>query len=71
MYDPVGRVRNVIDWQPGEGLTAYQEDVLGLLAKERCVAARGPHGLGKTAWPRSASSGWRRPATLPASTGRS
>jgi len=48
MYDPVGWVRDVIDWQPGEGLAAYQEDVLSLLAKERRVAARGPHGLGKT-----------------------
>ncbi|MEU5417082.1 hypothetical protein [Streptomyces clavifer] len=48
MYDPVGWVRDVIDWQPGEGLAAYQEDVLGLLARERRVAARGPHGLGKT-----------------------
>ncbi|CAL9612186.1 hypothetical protein SUDANB1_05649 [Streptomyces sp. enrichment culture] len=48
MYDPVGWARDVIDWGPDEGLTAYQEDVLDHLPRERRVAVRGPHGLGKT-----------------------
>lgn len=49
MYDPVGWARDCIAWGPGEGLTAYQEDVLGALPRHRRVAVRGPHGLGKTA----------------------
>jgi len=49
MYDPVGWARDCIAWEQGEGLTAYQEDVLGALPKHRRVAVRGPHGLGKTA----------------------
>lgn len=48
LYDPVGWVREVIDWRDGEGLTPYQEDVLASLAQRRRVAVRGPHGLGKT-----------------------
>ncbi|MFJ2745360.1 hypothetical protein ACIO3O_37520 [Streptomyces sp. NPDC087440] len=48
MYDPVGWGRDVIDWRGDEGLAVYQDDVLDLLPKKRCVAVRGPHGLGKT-----------------------
>ncbi|MFD9351608.1 hypothetical protein ACFWCO_23605 [Streptomyces diastaticus] len=48
MYDPVGWARDCIAWQPGEGLTAYQEDALGAIPTRRRVAVRGPHGLGKT-----------------------
>lgn len=49
MYDPVGWARDCIAWDEGEGLTPYQEDVLAALPRERRVAVRGPHGLGKTA----------------------
>lgn len=49
MYDPVGWARDCIAWGPGEGLTAYQQDVLGAIPVHRRVAVRGPHGLGKTA----------------------
>ncbi|MFZ4266597.1 LAGLIDADG family homing endonuclease [Streptomyces arboris] len=47
MHDPVGWARDVINWSDGEGLTAYQVDILRKLPEERRVAARGPHGLGK------------------------
>ncbi|SOE31774.1 hypothetical protein [Streptomyces sp. OK228] len=49
MYDPVGWARHCIAWDEGEGLAAYQEDVLAALPVHRRVAVRGPHGLGKTA----------------------
>ncbi|MFB7496075.1 hypothetical protein ACFC09_15510 [Streptomyces sp. NPDC056161] len=49
MYDPAGWARDVIAWEPGQGLTAYQEDILSALPVKRRVAVRGPHGLGKTA----------------------
>lgn len=48
MYDPVGWARDCIAWEPGEGLTPYQGDILGALPAQRRVAVRGPHGLGKT-----------------------
>jgi hypothetical protein len=48
MYDPVGWARDVIDWDDGQGLTAYQNDIMGALPRERRVAVRGPHGLGKS-----------------------
>lgn len=46
--DPVGWAHDVIEWDDGQGLTAYQEDVLGALPSRKRVAVRGPHGLGKT-----------------------
>ncbi|MEW2633356.1 hypothetical protein AB0903_17290 [Streptomyces sp. NPDC048389] len=48
MYRPAVWAREVIDWQGGEGITAYQGDIMEALAEYRRVAARGPHGLGKT-----------------------
>lgn len=48
IHDPVGWIRDVIDWHPGEGLTPYQSDILAALPVKRRVAVRGPHGLGKT-----------------------
>lgn len=48
MYDPVGWARDVINWGPGEGLTGYQNDVIASVPVHKRVAARGPHGLGKT-----------------------
>ncbi|WP_433341700.1 hypothetical protein [Streptomyces sp. CA-253872] len=48
MHDPVGWARDCIAWGPGEGLTGYQNDILGALPARRRVAVRGPHGLGKT-----------------------
>lgn len=49
MSDPAGWARDCIAWEAGEGLTAYQADVLGAIPVHRRVAVRGPHGLGKTA----------------------
>lgn len=46
--DPQGWVRRFIRWEPGEGLTAYQTEVIGKLPTKKRVAVRGPHGLGKT-----------------------
>ena len=46
--DPVGFVRDCIQWKPGDGPTAYQCDVLGRLVTTKRVSVRGPHGLGKT-----------------------
>lgn len=48
MYDPAGWARDCIAWEEGEGLTAYQADALGAIPRQRRVAVRGPHGLGKT-----------------------
>jgi hypothetical protein len=45
--DPVGFARDCIDWRGG-GLTAYQNDILTAVPREKRVSARGPHGLGKT-----------------------
>ena len=45
--DPVGFARDCIDWRGG-GLTAYQQDILAAVPREKRVAVRGPHGLGKT-----------------------
>ncbi|MFG2404261.1 hypothetical protein ACGFR8_07955 [Streptomyces brevispora] len=48
MRDPVGWARDCLDWSDGQGLTAYQDDVLSSLPTRKRVAVRGPHGLGKT-----------------------
>ncbi|MFJ4469563.1 hypothetical protein ACIP2X_19010 [Streptomyces sp. NPDC089424] len=48
LYRPAAWAREVIDWGEDGGLTFYQDDILGALARHRRVAARGPHGLGKT-----------------------
>lgn len=47
--DPALFVRECIDWEPGEGPTDYQLEILQELPRRRRVAVRGPHGLGKTA----------------------
>lgn len=46
--DPAGFARDCIDWPEGEGLTPYQQEILTELVTAGRVAARGPHGLGKT-----------------------
>ena len=48
LHDPVGFVRDCIDWGDDGGLTFYQEDILNLLEDKRRVSVRGPHGLGKS-----------------------
>ena len=45
--DPLGFAADCIDWR-GEGLTAYQQEIVGELPGRRREAVRGPHGLGKT-----------------------
>jgi hypothetical protein len=44
--DPLGFAADCIDWR-GEGLTAYQQEVIGELPTRKREAVRGPHGLGK------------------------
>ncbi len=46
--DPVAFVHDCIDWKD-EQPAPYQDEILELLAVNRRVAARGPHGLGKSA----------------------
>ncbi|MGH3168261.1 MAG: hypothetical protein ACRDN0_20555, partial [Trebonia sp.] len=45
--DPLGFAADCIDWR-GEGLTAYQQEIIGSLAERKRIAVRGPHGLGKS-----------------------
>ncbi|MFM9590727.1 hypothetical protein ACKI16_29495 [Streptomyces scabiei] len=49
LYDPVGWAHDVIDWRDDEGLATYQDEILAAIPVHKRVAARGPHGLGKTA----------------------
>jgi hypothetical protein len=44
--DPVGFARDCIDWH-GDGLTGYQQEIIGELPSRKRIAVRGPHGLGK------------------------
>lgn len=46
--DPAGFACDCIRWDDGEGLTDYQTDILSAVPREKRVALRGPHGLGKT-----------------------
>jgi len=46
--DPAGFARECIDWRGGSGLTPYQSEILDAVPREKRVAVRGPHGLGKT-----------------------
>lgn len=45
--DPIAFAADCIDWQ-GEGLTAYQNEIIDTLSSKRRIAVRGPHGLGKS-----------------------
>ena len=47
--DPERFAVECFQWVQGEGPTSYQLDVLRRLPKERRIALRGPHSLGKTA----------------------
>ena len=48
-YDnPVRWAEECIAWPEGQGLTAYQKEVLAALVIHQRVAQRGPHGLGKS-----------------------
>lgn len=44
----MGWARDCIAWREGEGLTAYQEEILAALVTHQRAAERGPHGAGKT-----------------------
>lgn len=48
LYDPVAWAHDMIDWPAGGGLADYQDEILDAIVRRRKVAARGPHGLGKT-----------------------
>jgi hypothetical protein len=43
--DPVGFAADCIDWRGTDGLTVYQEEILGGLPQRKRIAVRGPHGL--------------------------
>jgi len=47
--DPVAFVHDCIHFREGEGPAPYQDEIMAELPRRRRVAARGPHGLGKTA----------------------
>jgi hypothetical protein len=47
--DPCGFVETAFSWRVNEGPSFYQREILSTLASDHRVAARGPHGLGKTA----------------------
>ncbi len=47
--DPVGFAHDCIAWPDGKALASYQAEILAALATHHRAAARGPHGLGKTA----------------------
>ena len=44
----VAFAHDCITWPEGEGLTGYQDEILGEIPHRKRVAVRGPHGLGKT-----------------------
>lgn len=46
-HDPLGFAHDCIDWQ-GDGLTFYQQEIIGELPVRKREAVRGPHGLGKS-----------------------
>ena len=46
--DPVAFAHDCINWGDGDGLTFYQEEILGSLPERKRQAVRGPHGLGKS-----------------------
>jgi len=48
LNDPVGWVDACVDFGDGDGLTPYQREILDQIIPRKRVAARGPHGLGKT-----------------------
>jgi hypothetical protein len=48
LYDPVGWINRYLLYQPGQGMTPYQAEIVDQLAKRKRAAVRGPHGLGKT-----------------------
>jgi len=46
--DPVGFAHDCINWGDGDGLTFYQEEILGALPGLKREAVRGPHGCAKS-----------------------
>lgn len=46
--NPVAWAHDCVEWPDGRGLTAYQDEILDAIVTKGRVAARGPHGLGKT-----------------------
>jgi hypothetical protein len=68
-------VRECFTWEPGEGPTPYQDEVLAKLDEGRRVALRGPHGIGKTGllawvvihfWVTRDGTDWKCPTTASA-----
>jgi hypothetical protein len=47
--DRVSFVHDCLNWPEGRGPAPYQDEILGMIDTHDRVAARGPHGLGKSA----------------------
>src|SRR5450755_1198515 len=45
--DPVGFAADCIDWRD-EGLTGYQQEIIGDLPSQKRICVRSPHGTGKS-----------------------
>ena len=48
LYDPPKFIHDFIDWDKGQGMTPYQEEILGSIPEKLKVAVRSGHGAGKT-----------------------
>jgi hypothetical protein len=48
LHDPLGFVANCVRFRGSQGLTAYQEDIIGTFPQVKRMAVRGPRGLGKS-----------------------
>lgn len=46
--DPVGFVTDCILWEPGEGPTRYQREIMEALVEHERACVRSPHGTGKS-----------------------
>lgn len=46
-FDCAAFAQDCIVWEPNEGLTPYQIEIMEALVKRKRVCVRGPHGLGK------------------------
>ena len=48
LHDPLGFIDAYVQFPPGEGLTAYQRDIIGGFPEAKRLAVRGCRGMGKS-----------------------
>ena len=48
-YDPVAFIHDCFWWPSGQRSADYQDEICSMIIEKKRVAARGPHGPGKTA----------------------